>query len=355
MPHDATEHANEDYIVDAPDASPYEPVNTTIFGAAPHTALFKESAGLARFGYKRQIRAGSGMTIVTLLHGTLTSEEMAALGAFRLQQYVLAGLYDRYIVARMGVEVDPALDNLAPHDVHVVVGDAQGHILCYMCMQSALDDLSSDQWYSNPHTTAALLMSDSNRVLFPCESEYGRDIYRKHPAIGRIPVTRVRELTRLVRNQALKTPLDGLCVVEAILAMIDVLCNPIHQVEAIVGCNGPEVRRLLHGLHIPVAYAPHAQIIGENRNGGRPGEELLWSQQSHIPGRFTPMAISIADLRDAMLYFRELDQSLGAPLPLVARLVAAKRRAYRGQMAPSRFALSGEALEAGLLWTADGI
>jgi molybdopterin/thiamine biosynthesis adenylyltransferase len=334
-------------------------VNGQSPAAAPrHASLFLDHGFQPCEGRLRLRRAGTGLIILSLRHDTLTTDEKTALGAYRLEQYVLADLYDAEVVRRLGVSEDPAMDNLEPYDVHVVVGREDGQILCYMCMQSALAlagrhavDRSQDD-----APMATPLLRDTDRPLFPCETEYGQTLFSHHPLMGDLAIARVRELTRFVRNQRTKDPLDAIAITEVVAAMVRVLCDPSQQLEAVVSCSSPEARRLLQGLNIPAAYAPAAPIAGDNLNGGRLGGSLLWSERSHAAGRFTPMAIAIADLRDAKEYFGALDRALAAPRDDVRQRLATAREKWRGAVAPSRFIapdLADAEQTARMAWTAE--
>jgi molybdopterin/thiamine biosynthesis adenylyltransferase len=315
--------------------------------------LFRAFENTDRADRQRWERSGSGLVVIVARHDTLEPDEAYALGAYRLEQYTSAGLYEKAIVEQLGLTGDPAMDNLAPQDVHIAVGDSNGRILCYLCMQSTLpEDVAPGQ--NGKSASDSPLISSPQRPLFPCETEYGSAIYARHPAIGPLPVTRVREVARLVRNQTMTSPWDGVAVHEAILAIFRVLCDPVRDLAAAIGANGPEVRRLLKRLHVPVAYASNAAIVGDNLNGGKSGETLLWSEQSHAEGRFRPMAISITDLLDAKPFFDELERALSAPATEIQPSLAALSRVSNDGALTSRFATaSADPSEGGVVWTAD--
>src|SRR5689334_14727979 len=70
-------------------------------------------------------RAQSRLITVALLHGQLTPEQYCEIGAFRLRQYMLCGLYDpRY--ATDADAADPSLETLAPEAIHVCCGTEDG-------------------------------------------------------------------------------------------------------------------------------------------------------------------------------------------------------------------------------------
>lgn len=304
-----------------------------------------------RRGYQRIERSGTGLVTITVRHSALTKGEALAIGEFRLRQYVLAGLYERETMQRFGLTTDPAMSLLAPQDVHIAVGDTSGRFLCYLSMQSPLPALRKhgrEPRNRDRRTTPRL--GDTSRLLFPCETEYGIDIFGTHPLLRRLPLTRVRELTRLVRAQDAHTRRTSLAVIEAVVAMVNVLLSPREKIAAILGCSVTEARRLLYGLGMPMAYAPLAPILGDNEGGALPGQGLLWSGTSHIPGRFWPFALLTSDLAEARDHITALSAALDLNEGEAMREVGRIRR--RGLRNASRLTVSPE-LSGNTLWTAD--
>jgi hypothetical protein len=313
---------------------------------ARYPALFTQPhTGGPRPGLGCTVRGGTGIVVISVLHGVLTPTELAAISEYRLQQYVLSGMYDERIVAQLGLEQDPGVELLADTDVHVAVGDVEGRFLCYMCMQSPL--LTGEY----AHATAASFwrLRDTRRPAFPVESEYGLGIYGEHPDLGPLPIHSVRELTRLVRNQVLRTPVDLCTVVEAVLAVARAMSDLSLGIDAIVGCASREVRRALYRLGVPMMYAPHALILGENLGAEIEGH-LLWTEQSHIPGRFWPFALLSADVCLDVKYFDRLDVALARPAPEVMEALAAVQPS--GLLRRPSLLRAAE-LIGGVLWTDD--
>lgn len=313
---------------------------------ARYPLLFQPSARPEAEGYKRLERAGTGIVVTTALHEQLTDDERRAIGEFRLDQYVLAGMYDAELVEREGIETDPAMGLLEPADVHVAVGDAEGRFLSYMCMQSPLRP-------SQPadEDAGARRLKDRVRPVFPCETEYGVELYGDHPGLANLPLRGVRELTRLVRNQALRTPFDAVTVVEAVVAISRVVCDPYHHIEAIVGCASPEVRRLLFRLGVPVAYAPEAVVIGDNASGSAPNGHLIWTRNANAPGRFWPFALASADILPDQWYYDRLDAALALPAMEIAGAI--QRAQHQGPLRPPRYCLPEDVEGEDLIWTAN--
>lgn len=284
---------------------------------ARYPELFDVAACLARPGVERVARVGTGLVAVIAVHECLTPVEQRAISEYRLHQYVLAGLYDAEKVARLGLEVDPAVAQLAPRDIHVAIGDSEGRFLSYVCMQSPI---GWKEWMSRQADQPARypLMGDPDRLEFPTESEYGMHIFGKHPGLRMLPVANVREFIRLVRNQAIRVPADLFAVAEVVVAVAKVILNPTHQIEALIGAASPRVRKMLFSFGIPFAYAPSAPIVGDNL-GGEIGDETLWTSDSHKPGRFWPLILSTSDAQLDASFYREADRVLALPLDELAQ------------------------------------
>jgi hypothetical protein len=77
-----------------------------LFSGAPTGTTSSNRSILPLFHWKRR---GTGIAVRFLQHGQLTSEQLEAIGEYRLQQYILAGMYDGRAAAELGLTTDPAL------------------------------------------------------------------------------------------------------------------------------------------------------------------------------------------------------------------------------------------------------
>ncbi|HKV84414.1 MAG TPA: hypothetical protein VJN88_07650, partial [Ktedonobacterales bacterium] len=239
--------------MDYPQRTPSVTVATSIdherVAQARYPELFDAVAYPSRPGVERVVRKGTGLVALTAVHESLTAQEQRAISEYRLHQYVLAGLYDAEKVARLELDVDPAVAMLAPRDIHVAIGDTEGRFLSYVCMQSPIgwkDTLDAE----GAQSARTPLMGDSDRLQFPCEAHEARHIYSQHPGLKALPVAGVREFMRLVRNQAIHVPADLFAVAEVMAAVAKVIMDPIHHIEALVGCGSPAVRKMLFSFGI---------------------------------------------------------------------------------------------------------
>ncbi len=317
---------------------------------ARYPSLFAPGARGSASPHRYVSRQGSGLMVTTMVHGHLTEEEHDAIAEYRLRHYVLAGLYDAAVVEQKKLRLDPAMSLLVDRDVHIAVGDAAGRFLCYMCVQSALSDRNRRHTANGPEGQSRFHFRDQDRPRFPCETEYGLDVYGKHDILGTLPVVRVREICRFVRNQSVQTPVDSFAAIEVVLAVTRVICDPRHEITAIVGCASPEVRRLLYRLGMPLAYAPHAHIIGDNMGGSTEDDTLLWTTLSHVPGRFWPIALAAADLVKMGEYLDKLDHALAQPGAQIGQALSAL--SYEGLGTPPQYIVPVEDA-GGILWTAN--
>lgn len=305
-------------------------------------ALFADPV-VPRQGYTRVVRPGTQIVIVTARHDALSADEVRAIGEYRLDQYIQAGLYDAEAADRLGLTTDPEMGRLGPRGLHIAVGDTSGRFLCYVCFESAsippFGNVRSDLVYP--------VLRDTDRLYFPGEVDFGGWIYADHPGMALLPTANVRELTRLVRNQSERSPLDRLAVVEMLVASIRVLSDRAQGIEAIVGCASPDVRRLLHSYGIPVAYMPFAT---DSQGWYSARTDAIWTEASHRPGRFWPVAIATADIRAETPFFDALGEALSLDPPYIAEALATLRR--RGPERTPRYTY-GDPDEPATFWTAD--
>lgn len=312
--------------------------------------LFLTAARAVHPRYRRWVRSGTGLVVITAPHSVLNEEESNAIAEYRLRQYVLAGLYNQAVIQQRQLRFDPAVQAMNDDDIHIAVGDTSGRFLCYMCFQSPVE--TPPAWLDATGCPRASqpTFGDVNRPYFPCESEYGRAIYGGHPGLRDVPLASARELMRLVRNQVTRTPAQMYAIFESLLAVARVACDPSYGLEVIIACASAEVRRLVSSIGTPLAYAPLAPIIGDNTGGIAPGTRILWTSASHAPGRFWPAALSTADVRAQESYYDALDVVLARPVAEVSHELSQLR--WRAPQHVSRFVVAPEEC-GGVFWTAD--
>src|SRR5579859_6821 len=286
-------------------SAPYTPNATSLEGkdgrAEPAVSLaedpfpFRRERVFARAGRLQfKAREGSRLTVIVARESDLLPEERTAISRYRLEQYMHVNLYSASLIEEWGIKEDPGMDLLTPNDVHFLTATEDGVIAAYLCLQNASSLLATRATQivspgvplpqatlvpEQPLTNAPIL-GDANRPIFPVETKHG-DLFSAHPAFRTLPVSSVREITRLVRNQrpdmrGRLRDIADIAIAETIVASAHYVNDPANRVEAIIGCMALEARRALLNYRIPVAYAPDAPLLGENLSGSDAGGRVLW-------------------------------------------------------------------------------
>lgn len=329
----------------------------------------------------RRFRAGPKLVAVAVLHDALQPEQRRLLGGFRLRQYALCGLYDVRQVVQNAEGVDPSLEGLSPTAVHILAGTPDGRLLAYMCMETA-QSLQPDGWAS-PHDAlgidepnhrggvdpAAILQAQSSglngvtidatltmgargRPLFPTESElFGPAIFPSLPAVRALAVTEVRELTRMLRNQAMRSPQSIAATVEVVYVISRLLSHPALDIKATLGCLDRDGRAMLAHLGMPVLYAPTAPVLTHQVVLAKASPAAsLWTDLANAQGRFWPFVVATEDVRQQSAHFKRLDELLSLRAGELRRALVEFRRRRRTTL-PEVFMPSAEA--SSILWTTD--
>jgi hypothetical protein len=269
-------------------------------------------------------RAGTGILSAAVRHAALSAAQRAALSEFRLQQSVLAQLYDAAFVVRHGLTTDPGCDALPDDTIHVIVGMPDGRLLAYFCMQPAVTvALDEELIHSDSVGGAAeparvsqpVRIGDRRRPLFPTEYElFGPDLLSSLPALRELPVAEVRELSCLLCNQALRSPLTLAAIVEAFQTMARVVMDAANGIRAVISHTDLEARRICARLGLPILYAPFAPVAFER------GDDH-WSAAANMQGMFLANVTPVADLYRHAAHFQRMDEALELPEPAVRRVL----------------------------------
>src|SRR4029077_1785601 len=137
----------------------------------------------------RRVRAASGLYTTIVEQRALSAAQWRELGSFRLRQFVLCKWYDAQRIAADHLVIDPAMGDLPPRTLHAIVGDAEGRLLAYTCLQPAGDAhsaLAADE--------ERIYLASPNRPQFPTERElFGPQVFSSLAALREIPLSRVWE------------------------------------------------------------------------------------------------------------------------------------------------------------------
>ncbi len=185
--------------------------------------------GLFAGGHDRalyQVADRDGVSVIALRTTELTQDELVTLMKFRLAQYVAVNFIDPGMVYEARMEHEP-LTGVAEGDVHVIAGSvATGEILCYAAIKAA------------PEAPAGTTLRSRDRPLFAVEKTHGWGIYNRLRVLPDLPLGKLRELGRFVKNQRLHA-FDALGLrapVEVGLAVFRALSGPLRlEVDGLIG------------------------------------------------------------------------------------------------------------------------
>ncbi|MGH2541812.1 MAG: hypothetical protein ACRDIB_03385, partial [Ardenticatenaceae bacterium] len=168
----------------------------------------------------------NGVGVIALRTSDLTEEQLIKIMRYRMAQYLAVNFVDTGLVYEGQIEHEP-LENLSPDDIHIIAGSVEsGEILCYAVLEGGIE--------SPPGAT----FRSRDRPLFPVEKVHGWGIYNRLYILPDIPVTKLREMGRFVKNQQLHTlsELGGRAPVEVGIAIFRMLSGPLRlEVEAVIG------------------------------------------------------------------------------------------------------------------------
>src|SRR5262245_45385327 len=138
-----------------------------------------------------QLRDREGVSVTALRTSSLDPGQLVKILTYRLAQYVTIDFVDRQLVYQEGLEHEP-VESVAADDIHILAGAADtGELLCYLTIRSA------------PPQPPGATLRQADRPLFPVEKLFGHGVFNRLRILPDLPVTRVRELGRFVKNQRL--------------------------------------------------------------------------------------------------------------------------------------------------------
>jgi CRP-like cAMP-binding protein len=185
-----------------------------------------------------------GITVTALPTSELRRGELTHLLRFRLAQYLAVGFIDPAMVyeARLRHEPPSAVN---AGDIHLVAGlGGTGEVMAYSIIEAP------------PPVARGTRMRSTERQPFPVEQVHGHGIYNRLPILPDLPVDRVRELGRFVKNHRRDGPREQVmrAVVEIGVAMFRVVTGPLMTaVDALVGDLEEEVaKQNLDFFHVPL-------------------------------------------------------------------------------------------------------
>ena len=243
-----------------------------------------------------RVRDRHGVDVIALPTTALGHEQLVELLKYRLAQYLAVNFANARLVYEARLDHEP-LAGVTPGDVHVIAGAADsGEILCYAVLR-ALADVP-------PRAT----LRTRERPLFPAEQNHGWGIFNRLRLLPDLPVSRVREIGRLVKNQRLPAA-DVLAIrapVEVCAAIMRTLVGPLRlEVEALVGDLEEAVaKENLDYFHVPT-------VVIRGTLPYEPEAGYLFPRYQHHA--VFPFAFLTADLATALPRLASIERALSLP------------------------------------------
>ena len=260
-----------------------------------------------RGGVLHRVRDRRGVSVVALRAAALRPDARDALERFRFAQYLDVGFIDAQLAYRERLVRDPGGRD-APGSVDCVAFDAaDGRLLACASIRAPAPSL------------AGTTLSTRERPLLPLEEHFGWGALNRLQLLPDLPLERVRELSRFVRNQRLgaRAELGTRAVVEVCAATLRCLTGPLRlEVEAFAG----EFEDVVARRHLEFLQVPFAMV-----RGGLPAFEPGHLLRPALDGRIRyPFAGLVSDLGSTAARLRAIDAALAEPgLDGLTRLAAA--------------------------------
>ena len=166
-----------------------------------------------------------GITTVGIRTTSLNQKQLVDVLQFRLAQYLKAGQLDPRLIFERRLKHEPA-DHVTAEDIHFLSGLSEtGEILAYGTFKAPPTDASSNR------------ISESGRPLFPVEETFGRGIFNRLKILPDLPLRRVREAGRLMKNHCTDAA-DELMLrapIELLLGAFKFASAVTHEFDACIG------------------------------------------------------------------------------------------------------------------------
>ena len=266
-----------------------------------------------------RVRDRRGIGVIALPARALTESQCESLLRFRFAQYLAVGFVDRELVYRERLEHEPA-GAAEPEAIHLVAFSSDGgRVLAYLALRRAAE--------SAPGVT----LGTRERPLLPLEEHFGWGALNRLRVLPDLPLDRVRELGRFVKNQRLGplAELGSRAAIEVCLAAMRALTGPLRlEVEAFVGeFENAVARRNLEFFHTPFV------MLG----GGLPAFPTDHYLRPALDGRARyPFAVLVSDMGSMSERADAIEAALAEPgMHALAELALAHPpRRVRSSLAP---------------------
>ena len=262
----------------------------------------------------------NGVSVAVLRTPAFSEEQLTKLLEYRLAQYLSVGFVDPQKVYEARLYHEP-VSLVQPRDLHYIAGSsATGQILCYATLRSVI-------------AAPGVTMRIRERPLFPVEQDFGWGVFNQLRLLPDLPVNKVREMSRFVKNQGL-APFDELGIrapVEIGVALTRTLTGVLRmEIDAFIGdFEEAKGKRNLDFFHLPMAVLH--------------GTFPYVAESDYLTPRFSdnavyPFAALVSDMEQLMgERLSRIEQALALPGKRgIAALISAKRelRTQRSGLEP---------------------
>ena len=237
-----------------------------------------------------------GVAVVAAPTTSLSADAVDGLLRFRLAQYLDIGFIDERAVYGQRMRTEPGTV-VAPGDIHIVAGvPATGEVLCYAVLEQP------------PAAAEGCRLRSPDRPLYAVERVHGAGLYQRLPILPDLPVNKVRELGRFVKNQhpAASRELLARAVVELGVAVFRLAAGPLRlELDAVIGDLEEQVaKQNLDFFHIP-------SVVLHGTVPYQPSASYLYPRyRRHM---VYPFACLTSDISTALPRLHAIDQSLTKP------------------------------------------
>lgn len=244
-----------------------------------------------------RVRDRSGVGVIALAAGSMDDGQLATLRRFRFAQYLEAGFVDAAIAYEHGLDEDRAAAE-DPETIHFVAFSSRdGRLLGCMTLHAP----------ARAPTGARLRTCE--RALMPVETYFGWGVFNRLALLPDLPLERVREFGRFVKNRRLGAlkPLGIRAAVELCLAATHTLMGHLAlRVEAFVGqFEDDGARRNLEFFHTPMVVLRGGLALP-------PASETAFQAGFEGHDRH-PFAVLVSDLANMVDRVAEIEAALAQP------------------------------------------
>ena len=237
-----------------------------------------------------------GVNVTALETSSLTEMQLLALMKFRLAQYLDVNFVDGQLIYEQRTEHEP-LSSVRPDDIHVMAGSAStGEILCYAVIEAPLD------------VPPGVTLRTRDRTLLPVEQIHGWGIFNRLPIVPDLPLGKIRELGRFVKNQRFRSMEEEAVrgPIEVSVAVFRLIAEGLSfELEAIVGDFEEAVaKRNIDFFHVPIVVL-HGTMPVESEAG--------WLFPRYQYRTVFPFASLASDAALALPRLQEVEKALENP------------------------------------------